>query len=348
MLAKSQTELANLEQEIQNGEHTNSSPRYVAAQVESAIKADVGAALSVVGLIETTTDFTAVHYTSLDAVIAMLKAVRDGEGYLHMYSASGFNDPNEGRLFTSVAKEKSQSLAPCLPEDQDADRNPAFVASFIRVEQSNGGQSQTDDPADDLLFWRLYGREGTGCSLQLSLAAASEEIREVTYGEIATTKSIASIDNAVAAVFHVADRIVNIATDDGHLKENAPDFSNIISEQIKAELKKVRYLYKDFTYRFEKECRLVETPESVADKGIRAEFDYSGIQGTKVVKKYIAHPSLKLTADMLDSKSQITLGPLVPNPVHTKEYIERLLQEAEFYGPHVQISSIPYRTSFHH
>ena len=347
MLAKSQTELENFEQEIRNGEHKNSSPRYVGARVESAIKADVGAALSV-GLIETTTDFMAVHYTSLDAVIAMLKAVRDGEGYLRMYSANGFNDPNEGKLFTSVAKEKSQSLAPCLPEDQDADRNPAFVASFIRVEQSNGEQSQTVDPANDLLFWRIYGREGTGCSLQLSLSAASEEIREVTYGEIATASSIASIDNALAAVFHVAERVVNIATDDGLLKGNAPDSSNIISHQIQAELKKVRYLYKALTYRFEKECRLVETPESSAEKGIRAEFDYSGTQGTAVVKKYIDHPSLKLTADMLDSDSHITLGPLVPNPMHTKEYIKRLLQEASFYGPRVRISKIPYRAPFHH
>ena len=54
-----------------DGEHKNSSPRYVAARVESAIRADVGTALSV-GLIEATTDFIAVHYTSLDAVIAML------------------------------------------------------------------------------------------------------------------------------------------------------------------------------------------------------------------------------------------------------------------------------------
>ena len=110
MIAKSQTELDKLEQEIRNGEHKSSSPGYVAARVESAVKADVGAVLSV-GLIETTTEFMAVHYTSLDTVIAMLKAVRNGEGYLRMYSASGFNDPNEGKLFTSVAKEKSQRLA---------------------------------------------------------------------------------------------------------------------------------------------------------------------------------------------------------------------------------------------
>ena len=105
---------------------------------------------------------------------------------------------------------------------------------------------------------------------------------------------------------------------------------------------------KDFTYGFEKECRLVETPDSVAEKRIRPEFDYSGTQGTAVVKKYIDHPSLKLTANILDSDSQITLGPLVPNPVHTKEYIERLLREAGFHGPRVRISDIPYRMPFHH
>ena len=347
MLATSPTELETLEQEIRNGKHKNSSPGYVAVRVESAIKADVGAALSV-GQIETTTELMAVHYTSLDTVISMLKAVRDGEGYLRMYSASGFNDPNEGKLFTSVAKENSQSLAPYLPEDEDADRNPAFAASFIRVEQSNGEQSQAVDPANDLLFWRIYGREGAGCSLQLSLVAVSEELREVTYGEIATANSIESIDKALDAVSDVANRVVGVATDDGLLQETTPDFDNIISNQVQVELKKIRYLYKDLTYRFEKEYRLVETPESAAEKGIRPEFDYSGTQGTAVVKKYIDHPSLKLTADILRSGTKITLGPQVPNPVHTKEYIKRLLEEARFYGPEVRISKILYRTPFHH
>ena len=347
MLAKSQTELEKLEQEIRNGEHKNSSPRYVAAQVESAIKADVGAALSV-GLIETTTDFMAVHYTSLGTVISMLKAACDGTGYLRMYSAIGFNDPNEGKLFTSVAKEKSPILGPCLPEDEDADRNPAFVASFIRVGQSNEEQSQTVDPANDLLFWRTYGREGTGCSLQLSFDAVFEGIKEVTYGEIATANSIEAIDKALGTVSDVANRVIGIATDDGLLQENTPNTSTMISDQLQAELKKVRYLYKDLTYRFEQECRFVETPDSVAEKGIPLEFDYSGTQGTEVVKKYIDHPSLKLTDNILDSKSKITLGPLVPNPVHTKEYIERLLHAARFFGPRVRISKIPYRMPFHH
>ena len=347
MLAKSPTELKKLEQEIQGGEHKNSSPGYVAARLESAIKADVGAALSV-GLLETTTEFMAVHYTSLDAVISMLKAGQDGKGYLRMYSASGFNDPNEGKLFTSVAKEKSQSLAPCLPEDKDVDWNPAFVASFIRVEQSEGEQSQTVDPANDLLFWRIYGREGTGCSLQLSLAAISKDLREVTYGEIATANSIESIDMAVGAVADASNRVVGIATNDDLLQENTPDSGKIISDQLQAELKKVRYLYKDLTYHFERECRLVETPESAAEKGMQPDFDYLGTQGTAVVKKYIDHPSLKLTADILRSGTKITLGPQVPNPVHAKEYIKRLLEEAGFYGPEVCISKIPYRTPFHH
>ena len=347
MLAKSQTELEKLEQEIQNGEHRSSSPGYVAAQLESAIKADVGAALSV-GPIETTTDLLVIHYTSLNTAIAILKAASDGEAYLRMYSASGFNDPNEGKLFTSVAKEKSQTLPPFLPEDTDTDRNPAFVASFIRVEQSNGQQEQTVDPANDLLFWRIYGREGAGCSLQLSFATVSREIREVTYGEIATANSIESIEMALDAVSAAANRVAAIATDDGLLQGNALDPSKIIDNQVQPELKKVRYLYKDLTYRFEKECRLVETPESVEEKGIRPEFDYSGTQGTAVVKKYIDHPSLKLTGDILSSDTKITLGPLVPNPVHTKEYIQRLLREAGLYGPQVRISKIPYRTPYHH
>ena len=290
----------------------------------------------------------AVHYTSLGTVISMLKAARGGMGYLRMYSAIGFNDPNEGKLFTHVAKEKSHILAPCLPEDEDEDRNHAFVASFIRVGQSNQERPRTSAPANDLLFWRTYGREGTGCSLLLSLSAVSEEIKEVTYGEIATASSIESIDQALKSVSDAANRVIGIATDDGILQEDAPNASEMISNQLQAELKKVRYLYKDLPYGFEQECRLVETPDSVTEKGIRPEFDYSGTQATPVVKKYVDHPSLNLTANIFDSRSQIMLGPLVPNPVHTKEYIERLLREAEFHGPRVEISEIAYRMPFHH
>ena len=347
MLAKSPTELEKFEQEIRSGGHQYSSPRYVATRVQSAIKADVRAVLSV-GLFETTTELMAVHYTSLDAVISMLGAAPDRKGYLRMYSASGFNDPNEGKLFTNVARENSQSLPRCLLGDGDAGSNPAFVASFIRIEQSDGEQSQTVDPANDLLFWRIYGREGTGCSLQLPLATLAGELREVTYGEVATAKSIESIDRKLEAVSDISNRVVAIAHNEGLLQENAPDIGKAVCDQLADELKLVRYLYKDLTYHFERECRLVETPESAAARGIRPEFDYSGRCGTAVVKKYINHPSLQLTADALRSGTRITLGPQVQNPLHAKEYIERLLEEAGFYGPEVRISEIPYRTSFHH
>ena len=110
MLAQSPTELLKFEQEMRNGEHRFSSPGYVAARVESAIKADVRAALSV-GLIEAPTESMVVHYTSLDAVISMLRAAQNGDGYLRMYSTSGFNDPNEGKLFANVARAETQSLA---------------------------------------------------------------------------------------------------------------------------------------------------------------------------------------------------------------------------------------------
>ena len=347
MLAKSLTELEKLEQEILRGEHKYSSPGHLAARIESAIKADVGKALSP-GLIGTTAKSMAVHYTSLDAVISMLRAAQDCKGYLRMYSASGFNDPTEGNLFTSVAKEKSQNLARCLPDDKDADRNSAFVASFIRFEQSDGEQSQEVDPANDLSFWRMYGREGTGCSLLLPLAALAEELREVTYGEIPTANSIEAIDKALNAVSEVSNRVVDFASNFGLVQESTPDSGKIIGDQLQTEVMKVRYLYKDLRYQFERECRLVETPESAANDGIRPEFDYSGTQGTAVVKKYIDHPSLKLTADFLRSGTRIMLGPQVPNPVHTKEFIKRLLEEAGFYGPEVRISKIPYRTPFHH
>ena len=165
---------------------------------------------------------------------------------------------------------------------------------------------------------------------------------------MASANSIDSIDQALDTVSHASNRVVGIATGDDLVQQNILGTEKTVREQLQTELGRVRYLYKDRTYHFEKECRLVETPESAAEKGMRTDFDYSGTQGMAVVKKYINHPSLKLTADVLRSGTRITLGPQVANPVHAKEYIKRLLEDAGFYGPEVLISEIPYRTSFHY
>ena len=343
---KTQTELEKLEQDIQNGKYRYSSPRFIEVQfpllIEQAIRSDIEAALDA-GKTEIVQDLMVIHYTSLTAVIAMLKAAAEDKGYLRMYSTSGFNDPTEGKHFADLVAKKSSYLASFLRKEKDEKQDPAFVASFIQAEPP-----QTTDVENDLIFWRAYGREGTGCSLKLQLdSSAAEEMRKVTYRPESTVENIKSIEKKLPHVFDLADRVVQIAMAEGLLHNHTLHSREIVNNQVRKGMEKTKYLYKDLAYQHENECRLVETSETVKEKRIETKFDYSGAQGMEVVKKYIEHPSLKLTDKVLHSKTKITVGPRVPNPADTKEYIEKLLKKVAF-GAEVEISEIPYRKPFHH
>ena len=334
---KTQTELEKLEQDIQNGKYRYSSPRFIAMQI---IQEGIRESLLHIGRIETTTDLTLVHYTSLSTVIAMLKAASEEKGYLRMYSAGGFNDPTEGEYFTDLAK-KEPYLKLFLDEKEREEH--AFVASFIQA-------TDTDKIEDHFLFWHTYGRQCTGCSLKLKLNPSTvEEMRKVTYGPDDTTKSIQTIDEKLHQISNMVDKIIQITMNKSLTREDLLLHPKNI-DQVRKEIEKTRYLYKRSAYQHEKECRLIETPETVKEKGIETKFDYSvsETEGMEVIKKYIEHPSLKLTDQFLRSGTKITLGPRLPNPVHTKEYIEKLLREAKIFGAKVKFSEIPYRKPFHH
>ena len=288
-----------------------------------------------------------VHYTSLANVIAMLKPDLDGERYLRMYNAIGFNDPGEGSYFTNLAKANSNLLTAYLLGD-DVDANPAYIASFIRVDPPDTEMPHTIDSADHLMFWRAYGREGAGCSLTLFFDAKEDEVHNVIYGEGNTVESVKSIAgrlqpliNDAAAVFHAAVAVVGHALSEDEL-------ANELKSQVSVRLKRLSYLYKSDPFRYENECRFVVTSDTAAERGMTIRFDYSGPAGQEVVKKYVEHPSLKLTGDNFRTGSVITLGPLVPNPQHAKEYLEQLLKEARFHGPQVRLSDIDYRRPFYH
>ena len=348
MSANIQTELAQLELQIREGRYNTSSPRYVAQHVERAISTDLDTAFGA-GRSDTEADLKVVHYTSLANTIAMLKPEAGGERYLRMYSAIGFNDPSEGDYFTQLAREHSEQMKSLLSTDA-MNSDPAFIASFIRTDQSNDDQLHSINSEDNLSFWRAYGREGAGCSLKLSI---SGEVKDVVYGDQATIESVEAVDMQIENIFASVESVVDTIAAVYRLPEAAlPETlqngvrDEFLRKEMQKRLRKSRYLYKSLPFQYERECRIVEVAEASKEE-IKVNFDFSGAQGEEIVKKYVEHPLLKLTDRMFDSSSVITLGPLVQNKQHTREYMKSLLAEAGFHGTEVRCSKIEYRKPFH-
>ena len=265
-----------------------------------------------------------VHYTSISSVVSMLENVE--KGYLRMYGTSGSNDPGEGRYVDTVDLPSSWNI-------KQWTHQYAYVASFI----------QPDDPqspckaADNLPFWRLYGREGTGCSLTIRLSLLRQELLAVRYGSKDAQYSIARLESEIGRLQKTAEIVAD------EIGVSAQSFDQMIDFAMG----KVRYPYKCEAYDYEKECRVVETPLTIDDKGIEAQFDYSGPPGHQWPKRYINHDRLAVR-NIFTTGCIITLGPDVPHEEETKDYIQYLLKRASLAGPEVRCSQLDYKQSTNH
>ena len=119
-----------------------------------------------------------IHYTSIGVLMSLLKRLEEEEDQvsLRAYDAVHFNDPNEGRLLTSL-----------IPDEWlNTGKKPrAFVTSFVISEEG-------EDFSDNLVLWRHYGKEGEGCSLSMPIYGESlrKKLKKVKYGKDAAQDSM--------------------------------------------------------------------------------------------------------------------------------------------------------------
>ena len=112
---------------------------------------------------------------------------------------------------------------------------------------------------------------------------------------------------------------------------------------LPAQIQAMAYLYKSDAYRYENECRIVRLSKEPQANNSQIEFIGHPLRGTTT--RYLEIPALSTDPNngMFRSGSVITLGPLVPNPIHTKQDIVELLHRAKLYGPQVRLSEINYK-----
>ena len=348
MPAQRAENLENLELEIHQGQLQRSSPGVIRPFFDRAVEQDVAATVAEKHQMEqpTSASLWVVHYTSIPAILSMLKAaggyLRDENpeqpdgGYLRMYSTVGSNDPGEGvyldRFLPDEIQGRDTGDNVVSPGAQRKIHRYAYVASFITPDN----QEHVRKAADNLVFWRFYGREGAGCSLQVQIPR--DKLQKVAYGQDDAQDGAALLTEKIAHLQTVAERIE-------HQTRVSPEHLN---GMIEFAIERVRYLYKSSAYSSEQECRIVETPATASERGLHPYFEHSGPQGQETTKRYINHPDLA-TSKLFVSGSVIRLGPRVPNVADAKDHIEQLLANAGLtLRTKVKLSSIEYRNPANH
>ena len=289
-----------------------------------------------------------VHYTTLGTLTSMLGIVEAADenyrlatpgakgvaeerggsvGYLRLYDTFSSNDPNEGAFFVNSADAKGgfrcrYNAVWSLFKDRSA--SPAYQTSLTYVKDSA--------KADNLMFWRTYGREGTGCALAFPVVCfeGQDNFFLVRYGKSA----VAACLDTLSALLEAYGQI-----------PGAPDFPGMrrISELPKplvTVLSPLVYLYKSKDYAYEKEVRIV-IPFSDLENGLY--LHGSSVAGRPAAWRHFAEvPSLQVSKLFL-SESRIFLGPTVESAANVQFVLEKLLLERQLYGPKVKQSTISYR-----
>lgn len=265
-------------------------------------------------------DFTATHYTSINAIVSILQNVKAGkEDSLRMYDSVHLNDPDEGNYIARELKRRHRWL-------EKKDVSHAYIVSFVAPEKQM---------VDNLTLWRTYGKEGEGCSL--SLHVPPERLKKVRYGEemIETVRILEPVLDSLDPLVD-AEKVP--------LCSIRRDIQTKLSEIIWKFLERFLYLYKSKAHEHEKEYRIVLIESEIEDKE-RIHFEIEEGENTPVqVRHYYADEDLK-AQNLLDENSLITLGPSITNPYNMSYYLKTLIREADLSGPEIETSRELYRKS---
>jgi len=221
-------------------------------------------------------------------------------------------------------------------ESQTALSKPpyAYLTSFIVP------KSEPEHDANNLIFWRAYGRDGHGCSLTVTIAP--EELRKVLYGHEKARNACKEIRAALDNIHEIIQEIQAIGSQAGNSA-----IREWISTTLSPRIQAIAYLYKSSPYAYENEARIVCIPGGPQAKNPRIELMGHPKSGTTT--RYIEIPQLSTnpSTGIFRSGSVVTLGPQVPNPIHAEHDIRTLLRRAGIHGTVVQRSEIAYRGNFH-
>lgn len=260
-----------------------------------------------------------VHYTTWNSALGMFDAEQNSP-VLRMYNYEQSNDPNEGQIKLSEWEE-IEGNANWLDEFLKAD--DSRWTDDMKFGGSTYGCSFSSGPSgveDDLTYWRLYGNDGQGCSLKISVPHA-ENIYKVRY----RNKNKDSDDRTRSDKEEdeqVADRLRELFEIGKETVNRAPkSYRNIVGKTVAEGLLRVLYGYyhlvKHTAYAGEREWRMI----AVMPRRDRVRYDTTS---KDLVKRYVEGPPL---SQLLSTSSTLTVGPTVLNRGAARAYLEHLVRE---------------------
>lgn len=273
-----------------------------------------------------------VHYTSINTVIKLLCGSSNQEkSCLRLYDSWHFNDPDEGVYFMRQAE---------VPDIKhllsDAQTKPAYSVCFIL-----GGK---EDVSDNLLYWRMYGEEGEGCSLKLSIPA--ERLSKVLYGSEVAKETGYDLQQIYARfssqILEALSPVIDVLCKKLSNTVASAVIKKMIDLSFAEELETINFLYKNDNFSYEKEVRFVKTFESIRRDGNNIKFDPDPYLSKARIRHYYEDEDLAFDK-ILTTDCVITIGPSVDDKDNLLFYMKELQRRAGLPGPEIRLSKVSYR-----
>lgn len=257
------------------------------------------------------------HYTSVKTLHNILQSPESG---FRLYDASAMNDPTEGSYLIGEIAKKHKWLK------SYGDDTEAYICSFVA--------GYNEDIGDQAIYWRSYGKDGLGCSIQFyNIDDQTEDLLPITY-------ETEQLQAHFEAFFEFGQEICQ-EFEGAQKKEFVTNFWKCFDS--------IRYLYKHRGHRGEQEYRYVVLGNS--DKSNYETELVDGYNNSPVVmKRFVPTPDLCITR-FFKSGTKIRIGPRVHNKEKVcqdlrkfaHEILKKSTHENELYVPAFEFSNIPYR-----
>ena len=275
-----------------------------------------------------------VHYTSWENILKIFNANKgknqeNEKPILRMYNYEYANDPEEGKIKPREWKKVERKAKDLLHKyDPEGSEERTRGGSTYGCSFSTNGKGV----GDDLMFWRLYGNDGEGCSLKLG--SMLDGMYRVRYRdqdgkgkrkEIAEDREVASRMNSL---LEIGEETIE-AVPDLHKVGMGRSIARVLGQVLDG----YSHLVKNRAHQHEQEWRMIKAMPDGDD----VKYD---IDRNRTVRRYIEGGEMR---DLFSSSSEITLGPRVPNIGAARDYIEVLARDCGMKYTKIKVSSKKYR-----